>query len=66
MNDTSKKTDKRTVYEIKVAFAIWLVAMTILHYISNMWGCLLSAFLLLLDIVWIIGMGKQNKGNHDR
>lgn len=56
--NTSKKVDKRIVYEIKVAFAIWLVAMLIQHYFTSIWGCLVSVFFLLLDIVWIMGMGR--------
>ena len=60
-----KRSEKVTIWEIAIAFFLWLIAMSIQHYVTSMWGCLLSAVVLLVDIAWIMTIGTLNGSDYD-
>ncbi|WP_348726467.1 hypothetical protein [Parabacteroides goldsteinii] len=63
--DTSKNTNNIAGWEIAVAFILCFITITIQHYFTSFWGCLASAFFLLIDAAWIINMGRLKRESHD-
>lgn len=63
--DTSKNANNIAGWEIAVAFILCFIAIGIQHYITSVWGCLASAFFLLIDAAWIISMGRLKRKGYD-
>lgn len=64
--DATQNMNKITGREIVIAFALCFIAICIQHYATSIWGYLLSVIVILIDAIWIMGMGKLKRRNHDR
>lgn len=64
--DTTHNMNKIAGWEIVIAFVLCFIAICIQHYTTSIWGYLLSVIVILIDAIWIMGMGKLKRRNHDR
>lgn len=64
--DTSKNTDRIAGWEIAVALILCFITLGIQHYFTSVWGCLVSALFLLVDVAWIMNMGRLKRKGYDR